>query len=188
MVRILLSGSGRRFYTRDLRARPACGRRSIGKNRGESMRLPAVVLVATALFAAVPAAAQTYPARAVRLIAPFAPGGATDVLARLAAQKLGERWGQSVIVDNRVGAGGHIGSELASRAAPDGYTLLVAGTPNAIGMSLYQKLGYDFAKDLPPPNRIATYPNSIAVHPALPVKNVKELIALAKSRPGHLNF
>ena len=152
------------------------------------MRFPAAVLVVTMFAAAVPAAAQTYPARPVRLIAPFAPGGATDVLARLAAQKLGERWGQSVIVENRVGAGGHIGSELASRAAPDGYTLLVAGTPNAIGMSLYQKLGYDFAKDLAPANRIATYPSAIVVHPSLPVKNVKELIALAKSRPGQLNF
>src|SRR5262245_66502716 len=107
-----------------------------------------------------PAVAQTYPARTVRLIAPFAPGGATDVLARLTAQKLGERWGQSVIVDNRVGAGGHIGSELASRAAPDGYTLLVAGTPNAIGMSLYQELGYDFAKDPVPANRLATNPDA----------------------------
>jgi len=152
------------------------------------MRIPVAVLAATMLLAAVPATAQTYPARTVRLIAPFAPGGATDVLARLAGQKLGERWGQSVIVDNRVGAGGHIGSELAARAAPDGYTLLVAGTPNAIGMSLYQKLGYDFAKDLAPANRIATYPSAIVVHPALPVKNVKELIALAKSRPGQLNF
>src|SRR5258706_16004128 len=178
MVRILLSGSGRRFYTRDLRARPACGRRSIGKNRGESMRLPAVVLVATALFAAVPAAAQTYPSKSVRLIAPFAPGGATDVLARLAAQKLGERWGHTVIVDNRVGAGGHIGAELASRAAPDGYTLVVAGTPHAIGMSLYQKLGYDFAKDLAPANRIPTCPRPIGVHPALPLNDVKELIAI----------
>ena len=152
------------------------------------MRIPTAVLVATSLLAAVPAAAQNYPARPVRLIAPFAPGGATDVLARLAGQKLGERWGQSVIVENRVGAGGHIGSELASRAAPDGYTLLVAGTPNAIGMSLYQKLGYDFAKDLVPANRIATYPSAIVVHPSLPAKNVKELIALAKSRPGQLNF
>ncbi len=151
------------------------------------MRFPSAVLVAASCLA-VPAVAQTFPAKTVRLIAPFAPGGATDVLARLTAQKLGERWGQSVIVDNRVGAGGHIGSELASRAAPDGYTLLVAGTPNAIGMSLYQKLGYDFAKDLAPANRIATYPSAIVVHPSLPVKNVKELIALAKSRPGQLNF
>jgi len=148
----------------------------------------AIALVAVALFSAGESYAQPYPSKLVRLIAPFAPGGATDVLARLTAQKLGERWNQSVIVDNRVGAGGHIGAELASRAAPDGYTLLVAGTPHAIGMTLYKKLAYDLAKDLAPANRIATYPSAIAVHPSLPVKNVKELIGLAKARPGQLNF
>jgi tripartite-type tricarboxylate transporter receptor subunit TctC len=150
------------------------------------MRIPAVVVALACSVA--PAAAQTYPAKTVRLIAPFAPGGATDVLARLAAQKLSERWGQTVITDNRVGAGGHIGAELAARAAPDGYTLLVAGTPHAIGMSLYKKLAYDLVKDLAPANRIATYPSAIAVHPSLPAKNVKELIAIAKARPGQLNF
>ena len=150
------------------------------------MRIPA--LAAALVLATGTAAAQTYPAKTVRLIAPFAPGGATDVLARLAAQKLSERWGQTVIVDNRVGAGGHIGAELAARAAPDGYTLLVAGTPHAIGMTLYKKLAYDMVKDLVGANRIATYPSAIAVHPQLPAKNVKELIALAKSRPGQLNF
>jgi tripartite-type tricarboxylate transporter receptor subunit TctC len=151
------------------------------------MRIPAAVIVVLACSVA-PAAAQTYPAKTVRLIAPFAPGGATDVLARLAAQKLSERWGQTVIVDNRVGAGGHIGAELAARAAPDGYTLLVAGTPHAIGMTLYKKLAYDLVKDLVGANRIATYPSAIAVHPQLPAKNVKELIAIAKARPGQLNF
>jgi tripartite-type tricarboxylate transporter receptor subunit TctC len=150
------------------------------------MRIPAAVVVLACAVA--PAAAQTYPTKTVRLIAPFAPGGATDVLARLAAQKLSERWGQTVITDNRVGAGGHIGAELAARAAPDGYTLLVAGTPHAIGMSLYKKLAYDLVKDLAPANRIATYPSAIAVHPSLPAKNVKELIAIAKARPGQLNF
>lgn len=152
------------------------------------MRLHTPILMGILFVVAAPAWAQTYPARTVRLIAPFAPGGATDVLARLVAQKLTERWGQTVIVDNRVGAGGHIGAELASRSAPDGYTLLVAGTPHAIGVSLYQKLAYDMAKDLVGANRIATYPSAIAVHPSLPVKNVKQLIALAKSRPGQLNF
>ena len=152
------------------------------------MRPGSAVIVSVLFVATAPASAQIYPAKTVRLIAPFAPGGATDVLARLAAQKLGERWGQSVIVDNRVGAGGHIGAELASRATPDGYTLVVAGTPHAIGMSLYQKLAYDLAKDLAPANRIATYPSAIVVHPSLPAKNVKELIALARARPGQLNF
>jgi tripartite-type tricarboxylate transporter receptor subunit TctC len=152
-----------------------------------SVAFSAAVAVVVSCIAA-PVAAQTYPARTVRLIAPFAPGGATDVLARLAAQKLGERWGQSVIVDNRVGAGGHIGAELASRAAPDGYTLLVAGTPHAIGMSLYKKLAYDLVRDLAPANRIATYPSAIVVHPSLPAKNVKELIAIARARPDQLSF
>jgi len=152
------------------------------------MRSAAPLLVGAMLVTAAPAFSQSYPAKTVRLIAPFSPGGATDVLARLVAQKLTERWGQQVFVDNRVGAGGHIGAELAARAAPDGYTLVVAGTPHAIGMSLYKKLAYDLARDLAGANRIATYPSAIAVHPSLPVKNVKELIALARARPGQLNF
>jgi tripartite-type tricarboxylate transporter receptor subunit TctC len=134
------------------------------------------------------ASAQDYPRKAVRVIAPFAPGGATDLLARLVSQKLSERWGQSVIVDNRTGAGGHIGAELAARSPPDGYTLLVAGAPHAIGVSLYRKLNYDLAKDLAPISNLATYPSAIVVHPSLPVKSVKDLVALAKSRPGQLNF
>jgi tripartite-type tricarboxylate transporter receptor subunit TctC len=134
------------------------------------------------------AAAQDYPRKAVRVIAPFAPGGATDLLARLVTQKLSDRWGQSVLVDNRTGAGGHIGAELAARAAPDGYTLLVAGAPHAIGMSLYRKLSYDLAKDLAPISNLATYPSAIVVHPSLPVRTVKDLIAIAKAQPGQLNF
>ena len=134
------------------------------------------------------ASAQDYPRKAVRVIAPFAPGGATDLLARLVSQKLSERWGQSVIVDNRTGAGGHIGAELAARSPPDGYTLLVAGAPHAIGVSLYRKLNYDLAKDLAPISNLATYPSAIVVHPSLPVKSVKDLVGLAKSRPGQLNF
>ncbi len=131
---------------------------------------------------------QDYPKRSVRVVAPFAPGGATDVLARLVSQKLAERWGQNVMVDNRVGAGGHIGADYAAKSAPDGYTLLVAGTPHAIGASLYRKLSYDMVRDLAPINRFATYPSAIAVHPSLPVKTVKELIVLAKTHPDELNF
>ena len=134
------------------------------------------------------AAAQDYPRKAVRVVAPFAPGGATDLLARLVSQKLSERWSQSVLVDNRTGAGGHIGAEVAARSAPDGYTLLVAGAPHAIGMSLYKKLGYDLARDLAPISNLATYPSAIVAHPSLPVRSVKDLIALARSRPGQLNF
>jgi tripartite-type tricarboxylate transporter receptor subunit TctC len=133
-------------------------------------------------------AAQSYPTRPVRVIAPFAPGGATDVLTRIVSQKLYEKWGQTVVVDNRVGASGNIGAEVASRAPPDGYTLLVAGAPHAINMSLYSKLSYDLAKDLTAISGIATFPSLIALHPSVPVKSIKELIALARSRPGALNF
>jgi tripartite-type tricarboxylate transporter receptor subunit TctC len=131
---------------------------------------------------------QGFPRKAVRVVAPFAPGGATDLLARLVSQKLSERWSQSVLVDNRTGAGGHIGAEFAARSAPDGYTLLVAGAPHAIGMSLYKKLNYHLAKDLAPISNLATYPSAIAVHPSLPVKSIRDLVALAKARPGQLNF
>src|SRR5687768_15544520 len=102
------------------------------------------------------AAAQDYPRKTVRMVAPFAPGGSTDLLARLLSQKLSERWGQTVLVDNRVGAGGHIGAEVAARSPPDGYTLLIAGAPHAIGMSLYKKLNYDLAKDLAPITNLVT--------------------------------
>ena len=151
------------------------------------MRILALMLAMAASIVA-PAAAQNYPIKTVRLIAPFAPGGATDVLARLTAQKLGERWGQSVIVDNRAGAGGNIGAEAAVRSAPDGYTLLVAGAPHAINMTLYRNLTYDLARDLVAINRIAGYPSAIVVHPSVPAKSVKELVALARARPGDLNF
>ena len=140
------------------------------------------LLIASAVWA------QDYPTRPVRMVAPFAPGGATDVLARIVSQKLYERWGQTVIVDNRPGAGGNIGAELAARSAPDGYTLVVAGAPHAINMTLYSKLSYDLVKDLVGVNRIASYPSAIVVHPSLPAKTIKELIALARKRPGELNF
>lgn len=146
------------------------------------------LFVAVLLSLASVALAQEYPRKTVRVVAPFAPGGATDLLARLVSQKLSERWGQTVLVDNRTGAGGHIGAEIAARSPPDGYTLLVAGTPHAIGMSLYKKLNYDLAKDLAPIGNLATYPSAIVVHPSLPVKSVKDLMALARARPGQLNF
>ena len=133
-------------------------------------------------------AAEDYPRKAVRMIAPFAPGGATDVLARITSQKLSERWGQSVLVDNRSGASGNVGTDLAARAAPDGYTLLIGGTPNTINVSLYQKLNHDFAKDFVAVNCIATYASAIVVHPSLPVKSVKDLIELARARPGQLTY
>jgi len=153
------------------------------------MRRMAGLIVGLVLSATVQnVAAQDFPTKPVRLVAPFAPGGATDVLARLVGQKLGERWRQQVIVDNRPGAGGNIGAELAARAAPDGYTLLVAGAPHAINMTLFTKVSYDLRKDLVGVNGVAGYPSAIVVHPSLPARNVKDLIALARKRPGELNF
>ncbi|MEA3156236.1 MAG: hypothetical protein QOK44_3825 [Betaproteobacteria bacterium] len=150
------------------------------------MRLYAVVLVlAVVVF---DAAAQDYPVKLVRIVAPMGPGGSTDVLTRIVAQKVGERWAQPVIVDNRVGASGNIGAEFVSKAAPDGYTLLMGGAPHAINMSLFRNNRYDLAKDLVAIVPVATFPLLIAVHPSLPVKSVKDLIALARSRPGQLNF
>ena len=133
-------------------------------------------------------AAQDYPSRPVRVIDPFSPGGATDVLARVVGQKLSERLGQPFVVENRAGGGGHIGADLVVKSPPNGYTLLVAGVPHAIGMTLYRKLPYDMAKDLAPVTQMATFPSLIVVHPSLPVKSVKELLALAKARPGELNY
>jgi len=139
--------------------------------------------------AAAGAWAQGYPARPIRIVVPFPAGGATDILAREAAQKLTEVWGQPVIVDNRPGAGGNIGSELVARAAPDGYTLEMGtvGT-HAINASLYAKMPYDHVRDFAPVILVASVPNVLVVNPALPVNSVQELIAYAKANPGKLNF
>ena len=148
----------------------------------------AVVLVGLAGIAAA-ASAQDYPAKPVRIVAPFAAGGSTDVLTRLISAKLGERWNQSVIVDNRVGASGNIGAEVVAKlSAPDGYTLLMAGSPHTIGVSLFKNLRYDLEKDLVAIANVGTFPSLIVAHPSLPAKSVKELIAIAKARPGELNF
>lgn len=153
-----------------------------------SIRFIAVAVLALALpsFAQDPSAG--YPAKPVRIIDPFAPGAATDILARITAQKLTERLGRQFIVENRTGGGGHIGAEFVVKSAPDGYTLLAAGVPHAIGMSLYRNLNYDLSKSLAPITQLATFPSVITVHPSLPAKTLKDLIALARSRPGELNF
>ena len=133
--------------------------------------------------------AQAYPAKPIRLVVPFPPGGATDILARAVAQKLTDAWGQPVVVDNRPGAGGNIGSELVAKAAPDGYTLEMGtvGT-HAINASLYAKMPYDHVKDFAPVILVAGVPNVLVVNPSLPVNSVQELIAYAKANPGKLNF
>ena len=135
------------------------------------------------------AAAQTYPTKPIRVIVPFPPAGAADLLTRTIGQKLGESWGKQLIVDNRPGAGGNLGLELAAKAPPDGYTAVMAAvTTNAIGMSTYAKLGYNLEKDLAPVTLVGNVPHILVSHPTLPVKNVKELIALGKSRPGDIVF
>jgi tripartite-type tricarboxylate transporter receptor subunit TctC len=132
--------------------------------------------------------AQAYPARTIRVVVPYVPGGGVDFVGRLVAQKLAEAWGSTVFVDNRPGGGTNIGSELVAHAAPDGYTMLVAGVPNSANMALYQKLPYDVVKDFAPVILIDTAPNILAVHPSVPAKSVKELIALAKARRGLLTY
>ena len=135
------------------------------------------------------ALAQAYPAKTVRIVVPFAAGSTTDILGRTVAQKLNERLGQQFIVDNRPGAGGNIGSDVVAKAAPDGYTLLVsAASTLAINASLYSNMPYDTATAFAPLSRIAMVTNVLVVHPSLPAKSVKELIAFAKARPGQLNF
>jgi tripartite-type tricarboxylate transporter receptor subunit TctC len=146
--------------------------------------------LAVALFAlASPAAAQDYPNRPVRLVVPFPPGGINDIVARVISQHLGERLGKQVIVDNRGGAGGQIGAELAARSPADGYTLVVGHIGTfGVNPSLYPKLRYDAIKDFTPISLVARVPNLLAVHPSLPVKTVKQLVDLAKARPGTLNY
>ena len=145
-----------------------------------------VVLCACVVPAAF--AAETYPARPVRVVVPFPPGGGSDVLGRRVVQKLSESMGQQFVVDNRVGANGIIGTELVSRSRPDGYTLLVDSTAMSSNATLYTKLPYDTLKSLAPISPFANMPYFVATTPALPVYSVKELIAYAKSNPGKVNF
>ena len=148
-----------------------------------------LVIACCATLTAHPLQAQTYPAKAVRLIVPFPPAGAADLLSRTLGQKLGDAWGHQVVVDNRPGAGGNLGLELTAKAVPDGYTAVMAAvTTNAIGMSTYAKLNYDLQKDLVPVSLVGNVPHILVAHPTLPARNVKELIALGKAQPGALNF
>ena len=132
--------------------------------------------------------AQTYPTKPVRFIVPYAPGGGADVMARIVAPRLGAALGQQIIIDNRGGAGGNIGSEAGAKAPPDGYTLLLGAAALTINVSLYSRLNFDPVKDLTPIALLAKSPNIVVVHPSLPVASVKDLIALARARPGQLNY
>jgi tripartite-type tricarboxylate transporter receptor subunit TctC len=136
-----------------------------------------------------PAAAQQYPARPVRLVVPTTPGGSVDTLARIIGPKLGERWGQQIVVDNRSGAGGTIAAEFTARSAPDGYTLMIGTIASlATNVSLQQKLPYDPVKDFAPVTLVATQNLVLTVHPSVPARSVRELVKLAKSQPGQLAF
>jgi tripartite-type tricarboxylate transporter receptor subunit TctC len=148
----------------------------------------AIVLAALANNAAAAAAAQPYPARPIRIIVASAPSSGPDVVARLVARQLSEAWGQQVIVDDRAGAGGNLGAEIAAHAAPDGYTLLMATASQAIAVSLYPKLGYDLVKDFAPVSLLASTPYILAVNPSVPANSVKELIAAAKAKPDTINY
>lgn len=141
-----------------------------------------------AAYAAGTACAQNYPIRPIRIIVPFSPGGAADTPGRFLASKLSEAIGQQVVIDNRPGAGSTIGAELAVRAAPDGYTLLMVSNTHVISASLYSKLKYDALNDFTPILQFGDAPNVLVVHPSLPVKSVKDLIALAKAKPGQIDF
>ena len=147
-----------------------------------------IVWLVLAALAAATAQAQQYPARAVRLVIASSPGGSSDVLGRLISVRLGETLGQQVVIDNRPGASGVIGVDYVAKAAPDGYTLLLSQTSLAINPSMFRKLPYDTLRDLAPVTQMVVGPNVLSAHPSLPARSVKELIALARARPGMLIF
>ena len=148
------------------------------------------LVLAIALACGLPAAthAQSWPSKPIRYIVPFPPGGATDILARSIADKLGPTLGQPVIVENRAGAAGNIGTELAAKAAPDGYTILMVTVAQSISETLYAKLGYNLMRDLAPVILVARVPNVMVVHPSVPARSVKEFIDYVKANPGKINF
>ena len=152
------------------------------------MNIRIATLAACAAMAAAPAVAQTYPTKPVRIVVPYAAGGNTDITARAIAEKLTPVFKHQVIVDNRPGASTNIGSDAVARAAPDGYTLLMGGAANAINMSLFAKMPYDTLRDLEPVVLAVKGANVLSLHPSVPARNLKELIALAKAKPGQLNF
>ena len=145
------------------------------------------LLGAMLTIACQPLMAQTYPSRPVRLIVPFAPGGGSDLIGRLIAQKLSERMGQQVLVENKPGAGGNLGAELAVRAAPDGYTLLLIAGSYTVNPSLY-KLSWDSANDITPIVQLSQGPFVLVVHPSVPARNLNEFIELARKQPDRFSF
>lgn len=150
------------------------------------------MLLATLIIAALPIsavrAAEDYPNRPIRLLIPFPPGGSNDIIGRMMGVHLGERLGRPVIIDNRSGAGGNLGVELAAKSNPDGYTILMISAAYSFAPSMYEKLPYDSEKSFTPVAKIGYGANSLSVHPGLPVRTAKDLIALARAKPGQINF
>jgi tripartite-type tricarboxylate transporter receptor subunit TctC len=152
------------------------------------IRVSAACAAVLFMAGAVHAQPAGYPSKSIRFILPFPPGGGTDTLARIVGQKLGETVGQTVVMDNRPGAGANIGAEIAAHAAPDGHTLLMGNVAHAVNMTLYSKPGYDLAADFAPITLLASTPNILVVNPSVAAKSVQELIVLAKAKPGQLNY
>lgn len=152
------------------------------------MRQGACRLCWFASVLAPPCAAADFPVKPVRLLVPFSAGGGTDITARALAQKLGERWGHQVVVDNRPGAAGDIGAEIVAHAVPDGYTLLAITATHTVSAALRSKPAYDLLRDLTPLSQVTSLPYMLVVHPSLPAKTVRELIVLAKAKPGGLTY
>ncbi|MES2561706.1 MAG: tripartite tricarboxylate transporter substrate binding protein [Pseudomonadota bacterium] len=147
-----------------------------------------LVACAAAAVLATSSSAQPYPTRPLRAVVPFAPGGAVDVVARLVAQRVGESLGHSVVVDNRAGAGGTLGTDIVAKARPDGYTVLIGSMGVAVNAVLYPKLPYDTLKDLAPITLLAEQPNIVVVHPSVAAKSMSDLVALAKTKPGQITY
>ena len=145
-------------------------------------------MIALASFPALPLVAQTYPSKPIRFIVPFPPGGGNDIVGRIVAQKLAEGFGLSVVVDNRGGAGGTVGTEMAAKAPADGHTMLVNNISLAVNATLFPKLPYDTLKDLAPVTLVGRQPNIVVVNPSVPARSVRELLALAQAKPGQINY
>ncbi|VTU21654.1 Argininosuccinate lyase [Variovorax sp. PBS-H4] len=155
----------------------------------KTLRHLAILLALCLPVAAAAQGATDFPSKPIRIVVPFPAGGATDAAARLVATQMSEKWGQPVVVDNRAGAGGNVGSDLVAKSAPDGYTLVMGVTgSHAINTSLYSRMPYDPVADFVPISQVAVVPNVLVVHPSVPAKNLDELVALAKREPGRLNY
>jgi tripartite-type tricarboxylate transporter receptor subunit TctC len=153
----------------------------------KASRLTVCLAAAISLVSGI-AGAQTYPVKPVRMVVPFVPGGNTDIIARIVAPEMSKALGQQLVIENRGGAGSTIGTEVVAKASADGYTLLMVSAAHVINPAMIKKLPYDSLKDFAPISIVADVPTAFAVHPTLPVKNVKEFVALAKARPGQLNY